>query len=160
EVFDVADELVAVATILTMVQKKQEVFVEMTDEKIQKFLSKLTSDMKPKWGIMTPQHMLEHLEYTYRIASGEIQDFEVATPEKIVEKVHASLYTYDKFPRNTNFPLLEKDKLEALKYPDLETAKQKFQEQREKYLEFLKEHPEAKLKNLVFGELNKYESYL
>ncbi len=34
EVFDTANELVAVATILTMVQKKQEVFVEMTDEKI------------------------------------------------------------------------------------------------------------------------------
>ena len=28
------DELVALATVLTMVQKKQEVFVEMTDDKI------------------------------------------------------------------------------------------------------------------------------
>src|SRR5690606_30965583 len=34
EVFDAEDELVAVATILTMVQKKQETFVEMTEEKI------------------------------------------------------------------------------------------------------------------------------
>src|SRR5690606_10791158 len=135
EVFDVADELVAVATILTMVQKKQEVFVEMTESKIQEYLSKLTSEMKPKWGIMTPQHMLEHLEYTYKIASGEIQDFEVATPEKILEKVHASLYNYEKFPKNTNFPLLEKDKLDKLNHPDLETAKQKFNEQRAKYLE-------------------------
>jgi oxepin-CoA hydrolase/3-oxo-5,6-dehydrosuberyl-CoA semialdehyde dehydrogenase len=33
---------------------------------------------------MTPQHMIEHLEYTYKIASGEIQDFEIATPEKIL----------------------------------------------------------------------------
>jgi oxepin-CoA hydrolase/3-oxo-5,6-dehydrosuberyl-CoA semialdehyde dehydrogenase len=160
EVFDVEDELVAVATILTMVQKKQDVFIEMTDAKIDEYLSKLTSDMKPKWGIMTPQHMLEHLEYTYKIAAGEIQDFDVATPEKILEKVHASLYNYEKFPRNTKFPSLEKDKLADLKHPDLETAKEKFKEQREKYLEFFKEHPESKLKNLVFGELNKYESYL
>lgn len=160
EVFDATDELVAVATILTMVQKKQETFVEMTDAKIQEYLSKLSADMKPNWGIMTPQHMLEHLEYTYKIASGEIQDFEVVTPEKILEKVHASLYNYDKFPKGTKFPLLEKDKLSDLKYPDLETAKQKFNEQREKYVTFYKEHPDAKLKNLVFGELNRYESYL
>ena len=160
EVFDADDELVAVATILTMVQKKQEVFIEMTESEIKKALSKLSADMTPRWGIMTPQHMLEHLEYTYKMASGEIQDFEVATPEKILEKVHASLYNYEKFPRNSRFPRLKKDTLEALKHPDLETAKQKFFEQREKYVDFFKTHPEAKVKNIVFGELNKYESYL
>jgi oxepin-CoA hydrolase/3-oxo-5,6-dehydrosuberyl-CoA semialdehyde dehydrogenase len=160
EVFDAEDELVAVATILTMVQKKQETFVEMTDEKIDDYLSKLTPDMKPKWGIMTPQHMVEHLEYTYRIASGEIQDFEIATPEKILEKVHHSLYNYDKFPLNSKFPLLEKDTLDKLKYDDLETAKEKFLIARVNYKTYFKEHPDAILKNLVFGELNKYESYL
>ncbi|UAB82443.1 phenylacetic acid degradation bifunctional protein PaaZ [Marixanthomonas sp. SCSIO 43207] len=165
EVFDAEpnedqEPLVAIATILTMVQKKQETFVEMTDEKIDECLSKLTADAKPKWGIMTPQHMIEHLEYTYKIASGEIQDFEIATPEEILEKVHASLYNYKKFPQNSQFPMLEKDKLDDLKHPDLETAIEKFKEQREKYIKFFKENPEAKLKNLVFGELNKYESYL
>ncbi|MGS2727681.1 phenylacetic acid degradation bifunctional protein PaaZ [Psychroserpens sp. BH13MA-6] len=160
EIFDADDELVALATVLTMVQKKQETFVEMTDEKIDACLSKLSEDMKPKWGIMTPQHMIEHLEFTYKIAAGEIQDFEVATPEKILEKVHASLYNYEKFPQNTNFPLLEKDTLAELKHPDLTTAIEKFKTQREKYLEFFKEHPDATLKNLVFGELNRYESYL
>ena len=165
EVFDAEpnedqEPLVAIATILTMVQKKQETFVEMTDEKIDECLSKLTADAKPKWGIMTPQHMIEHLEYTYKIASGEIQDFEIATPEEILEKVHASLYNYKKFPQNSQFPMLEKDTLDDLKHPDLETAIEKFKEQREKYIKFFKENPEAKLKNLVFGELNKYESYL
>ena len=143
-----------------MVKKKQEVFVEMTEEKITECLSNLKADVKPKWGIMTPQHMIEHLEYTYKIASGDIQDFEIATPEKILEKVHHSLYNYDKFPLNSQFPQLEKDKLEDLKHPDLETAIEKFKVQRERYIEYFKEHPEAKLKNLVFGELNKYESYL
>ncbi|MCX7552048.1 phenylacetic acid degradation bifunctional protein PaaZ [Xanthomarina sp. F2636L] len=157
---DKDNPLVAVATILTMVQKKQEVFVEMTEEKISECLSKLKENMKPKWGIMTPQHMIEHLEYTYKIASGEIQDFEIATPEKYLEKVHASLYNYEKFPKNSQFPQLEKDTLDDLEHPDLETAIEKFKAQRKKYIEYFKEHPEAKLKNLVFGELNKYESYL
>ncbi|MAK35503.1 MAG: phenylacetic acid degradation bifunctional protein PaaZ [Flavobacteriaceae bacterium] len=152
--------LVCIATILTMVEKRQEVFTEMTTEKIKSCLDKLKEDTKPKWGIMTPQHMIEHLEYTYKIASGEIQDFEVATPEKILDKVRDSLYNFKKFPQNTNFPLLEKDTLDTLKHPDLQTAKQKFLDQRYKYLAFFKENPDSILNNLVFGELNKYEWYL
>ena len=161
EIFDAnTNEKVAFATVLTMVQKKQETFVEMTNQKIDECLSKLSEASEPKWGIMTPQHMVEHLEYTYKIAAGEIQDFEVATPEKILEKVHASLYNYQKFPKNTNFPQLEKDKLAPLHHPNLETAIEKLKEKREKYIVFFKENPDAKLKNLVFGELNRYESYL
>lgn len=160
EVFDTENELVAVATILTMVQKKQEVFVEMTDEKIAECLNKLTENTKPSWGILTPQHLLEHLEQGYRIMSGEIQDFEIATPEKILDKVHNSLYNYDKFPMGTKFPTMKKDQLEDLIHSDFETAKAKFFEAREQYKTFFKENPEAVLKNMVFGEMNKYASYL
>ena len=152
--------LVAVATILTMVQKKQEILVEMTDSKIDECLSNLTENMKPKWGIMTPQHMIEHLEYTYKIAAGEIQDFEISTPERILEKVKNSLWNYDKFPKNSQFPLLDKDTLDVLKHEKLETAISKFKAQRKAYLEYFKEHPDALLSNIVFGELNKYEWYL
>lgn len=154
------DPLVCIATILTMVEKKQEVFTEMTNETIQSCLHKLSEDSKPQWGIMTPQHMLEHLEYTYKIAGGEIQDFEIATPEKYLDITHDSLYNFKKFPQNSKFPSLEKDTLAPLVHADLQTAKDKFLEQRFKYLAFFKENPDAVLKNLVFGELNKYESYL
>lgn len=154
------DPLVCIATILTMVEKKQEVFTEMTTETIKSCLSKLSENSTPKWGIMTPQHMVEHLEYTYKIAAGEIQDFEIATPEKYLDITHDSLYNFKKFPQNSRFPQLEKDTLAPLVHPDLETAKEKFLEQRFKYLAFFQENPEAILKNLVFGELNKYESYL
>lgn len=160
EVFDTNDELVAVATILTMVQKKQEVFVEMTDGKIAECINKLTENTKPSWGILTPQHLLEHLEQGYKIMSGEIQDFEIATPEKILEKVHNSLYNYDKFPKGSAFPTMKKGELEDLIHPDFETAKAKFFEAREAYKTFFKENPEATMKNMVFGELNCYESYL
>lgn len=167
EVFDAesdspedGDELVALATILTMVQKKQETFVEMTEAKIQEALNKLTENAKPKWGIMTPQHMIEHLEFTYKIASGEIQDFEIATHEKILEKVHASLYDYQPFPRNSQFPLLEKDTLAPLQHPDLQTAIEALKISRADYLEYFKENPKATVKNLIFGEMNRYEWYL
>tara|TARA_R110000868_G_scaffold196650_1_gene442660 strand:+ start:37504 stop:40002 length:2499 start_codon:yes stop_codon:yes gene_type:complete len=160
EIFDAEDELVAVATILTMVQKKQETFVEMTDDVIQNCLSKLSINTKTKWGAMSPQEMIEHIEYTYRIASGEIQDFDIATPEKILEKVHATLYNYEKMPREYDFPLALKARIKDLKHTDLVVAKEKMLEVREQYLQYFKDHPEAKLKNVVFGELNRYEWYL
>lgn len=152
--------LVAVATILTMVQKKQETFVEMTESKIHDCLNKLTESSKPKWGTMSSQHMIEHLEYTYRIASGEIQDFEITTPEKILDKVHHTLYNYDKMPREYDFPLAEKSKISEVKHDNLEVAKLQLLEARNEYLEYFKEHPEASLKNAVFGNLNRYEWYL
>jgi len=152
--------LVAIVTVLTMVQKKQTVFTEMTTEKITECLSKLTEDAKPQWGSLSPQQMVEHLEYTYLIASGEIQDFEIATPEKILEKVHATLYNYEKMPREYDFPLREKSNMAQLKYPSLAIAKEKLMEAREGYLHYFKQHPEAKTKNVVFGELNAFEWYL
>jgi oxepin-CoA hydrolase / 3-oxo-5,6-dehydrosuberyl-CoA semialdehyde dehydrogenase len=115
---------------------------------------------QPKWGILKPQHLLEHLEIGYKIMSGQIQDFEIATSEKYLDQVHNSLYNYDKFPMGTNFPTMKKGELEDLIHPDLATAKEKLLEARQAYKTFYKEDSEAILKNMVFGELNKYESYL
>jgi oxepin-CoA hydrolase / 3-oxo-5,6-dehydrosuberyl-CoA semialdehyde dehydrogenase len=160
EVFDAEDELVAIVTVLTMVQKKQTVFAEMTSENIAKYLKKLTEKSKPQWGSLTSQHMIEHLEYTYRIAVGEIQDFEITTPQKILEKVHATLYNYKKMPREYDFPLAEKSEIEKLKHPDLVKAKERMLEARAEYLAYFKENEDARTKNVVFGELNRFEWYL
>ncbi len=165
EVFDAQPDedqepLVAIATILTMVQKKQTVFKEMTSESIPQYLSRLTEASQTQWGTMGPQEMVEHLEYTYRIASGEFQDFEIATPEKYLEKTHATLYNYEKMPRDYNFPLSAEARMKELKHPDLETAKQKMLEAREAYLDFFRRNPEATTKNVVFGPLTKFEWYL
>lgn len=104
--------------------------------------------------------MIEHLEYTYRIALGEIQDFEIATPEKILEKVHATLYNYEKMPREYDFPLKKKSEMDKTRYPDLAMAKEKLLEARDSYIQFFKNNPDARTKNVVFGELNRFEWYL
>ena len=160
EVFDAVDELVAIATILTMVQKKQESLVEMTEDKIQKTLSTLAENTKPKLGTIRPQQMIENLEYTYKISAGEIQDSKIDAAENILEKAHNSLYNYKDFPKNSQLPLLEKDTLMPLQYPDLRTAIENFNKTRVRYLSYFKENIDAKLKSPVFGELNKYEWYL
>lgn len=155
-----ATALVAVATILTMVEKKQTTFVEITDDSLDQCLSKLTQESTPAWGAMTAQQMVEHLEYTYRIASGEIQDFEIATPEKVLEKVAATLWDYNKMPKEYNFPLYEAGIQPALKHENLAFAKAALLKARQEYLDFYKKSPKATTKNVVFGTLNKYEWYL
>ena len=161
EVFDAVEDnpdekLVAVATILTMVQKRQTTFVEITRDLIEEKLNALKEDTKPLWGIMTPQHMLEHLEFTLKIAVEDIQ-IEIATPEEHLEKVHDSLYNYRKMPRQHNMPLLKVGELEDLVHPDFETAKSAFIDSYDKYNAFFKENPGKTTKNVVFGELNYFE---
>ncbi|MEL6848719.1 MAG: phenylacetic acid degradation bifunctional protein PaaZ, partial [Bacteroidota bacterium] len=57
EILDQDGELVAVATILTLVQKKNP-FMEITRENIVDKLNALTEDTSARWGMMTPQHMV------------------------------------------------------------------------------------------------------
>ncbi len=156
EVFDQEDELVAVATILTMVQKKSP-FAVINKDTITDYLHKLTENTKPNWGKMNAQEMIEHLEYSVRVASGEIQDFEIETPEKILEKVHESIYTHTFMPKNYKAPKVLKERLVKLQYENLAEAKVKLIAAYAEFLEFFKENPEVKTKNAVFGELDKFE---
>jgi oxepin-CoA hydrolase / 3-oxo-5,6-dehydrosuberyl-CoA semialdehyde dehydrogenase len=156
EVFDAEDEIVAIATVLTMVQKKSP-FAEINRNTIESYLDKLTEDTKPLWGTMTPQHMLEHLELSVRIASGEIQDFEINTPDKILEKVHDSLYNHRAMPRNFEAPQFFESDIEKLHYENLSVAKQKLLESYDEFTNHFQENPKATTKNVVFGHLNKFE---
>ncbi len=154
EVFDVTDELVAIATILTMVQKKSP-FAAMNRKTIGEYVTKLSVDATPVWGSMTPQSMLEHLEFTLRIAANEIQDFEITTSEDILEKVHDSLYNHRPMPKNHDFPL--QDRISDIQHENLEVAKVKFLEAYEAFESYFEEHPDASTNNVVFGMLNKFE---
>jgi len=151
------EALVAVATILTMVQKKQTSFVEMTEENVDKALSKLTEESKPAWGKMTPQQMVEHLEELYKLSIEENPDFEVVTPEDKIEKVQETLWDYNPMPKNFDLPLYEDGKLPELRYETLEVAKEKMREARKAYQDYFVKYPNAKTKHIVFGELSKFE---
>ncbi len=156
EVFDQEDELVAVATILTMVQKKNP-FAQINRANIENYLYKLTEESKPSWGIMTAQHMVEHIEMQFRMATGEINDFEITTPEEYIEKVIEMLYNHKPMPREHKHPLLKEDTVEELQYGNLVEAKEKMLEAYDQYEAYFKENPEVTTKNTVFGMLSKFE---
>ncbi len=156
EVFDNNDELAAVATILTMVQKKSP-FVQVNHSNIDDYLTKLTVNHKANWGTMTPQHMVEHFEKTLRYSTGEIGDFEIVTPEEHLEKYRETIFNHRAMPQMHKHPLMKQHGLEDLVHPDLETAKQKIKEAFNQYEQYFKENPEMRTKNAVFGMMDKFE---
>ena len=155
EVFDQDGELVAMATILTLVQKKNPL-PKVDKSYIQTALNNLTEDTKPAWGILTPQHMVEHLEWFCQIALGNIKTDQI-TPEEHIPKMQASLYDYRGLPKKFDHPLLRKGKLEDLRYADLDSAKEAFIKGLKEIDAIFKADPTATIPNPVFGDLNEYD---
>ena len=155
EVVNQREEVVCVATILTLVAKKSP-FIELNRRNIQKLLNSLTENTKPNWGEMTAQQMLEHLETTLLYSIGEPEAEKCLTPEEHLEKYQDSLYNHRKMPIEFPAPFLPEDgTLPELKYKNLEQAKEKFLENLQKYQIYYRENPEAEHLHFVFGKLNK-----
>ena len=155
EVVNQREEVVCVATILTLVAKKSP-FIELNRRNIQKLLNGLTENTKPNWGKMTAQQMLEHLETTLLYSIGEPEAEKCFTPEEHLEKYQDSLYNHRKMPKDFPAPFLPEDgTLPVLKYKNLEQAKEKFLENLQKYQIYYRENPEAEHMHFVFGKLNK-----
>ncbi|MFK8102848.1 MAG: phenylacetic acid degradation bifunctional protein PaaZ [Saprospiraceae bacterium] len=153
EVFDQDGELVAMATILTLVQKKCP-FHEVDRSFLENGLAKLTEDSKAQWGKMTPQHMVEHFEYFFRMSTGELPT-EISTPEKYLERTQESLFNYRPMPKGVDHPLLKKGELEDLRFENLAEAKTAMLKAYDEFEAYFKANPTAITPNTVFGNLDK-----
>ena len=155
EVLDQDLELVAFATILTLVQKKSPFFTYSL-QKVGDLLSGLSDNTRPQWGLMSPQHMLEHLEYFNLVALRQVQADMVTPPER-VSKYTESLYNYRKMPRNFQLELFRKGETEDLRFQSLAEAKAAFLSSLQAVEEAFKNNPDFKAYSPTFGELNRYE---
>ena len=68
-------------------------------------LRDLKPSTPPQWGLMTAQHMVEHLAFVLRAANGKLK-VEVITPEEKLPKMKAFLQTDNPLPKNFKLPLL------------------------------------------------------
>ncbi|MFK8005597.1 MAG: phenylacetic acid degradation bifunctional protein PaaZ, partial [Saprospiraceae bacterium] len=155
EIFDQDGELVAMATILTLVQKKSP-FPIITKSYLQEKLNALTESTKPNWGLMTSQHLVEHFEFFMQQALGKIP-CEIKTPEKYLEKTQDSLWNYRPMPKNFDHPVLRKGEVEDLRFGNLEEAKTEFWKTYDELELFFKENPKATVTSNVFGNVTRYE---
>lgn len=155
EIFDQEKELVAFATILTLVQKKSP-FNAYDLEAIERSTLGLTEKSVPNWGIMTAQHVLEHLDYFNRMALGEIKG-KLLTPEDKLDQYLESLYNYRKMPKNFQLSSLRRGETEDLRYSSLEEARLAFLESLHQVDSYMKSNSDHRAFNPTFGDLNYYE---
>lgn len=128
----------------------------MTSSLIDFRLKKLKEDTPAKFGIMTPQHMVEHLTITLKISSGRIKLPEFTVGEKDAKLKQDLLYTELEFPEGVKYPK-DTGKLMELRFPDLETAKQKLNEALAEYQQVSTETPDFKTVHPRFSTLTKEE---
>lgn len=155
EVVNQRDEIVCVATILTLVAK-QSPFIDFKVRNIQKKLNALTENTEKVFGDMTPQLMVEHLEEVLRNGFGNLkpEDFEEIPAEKL-EKLQDWLYTDQKIRPGAKYPLLKDGEIFQNKYKNLDEAKAKLIETLKEFTVYFKENPFAEHYNPRFGNLNK-----
>lgn len=154
EIFDQDHELVATATILTLVEKLNP-FVKLDVEEIENHTVKLKDDAKPAWGIMQAQHMIEHLSFFFEIAIGQ-HEVDIITPEESIERYQESLWNHRSLPKNFDSPYMKKGALNDLRFENLAEAKSDLIKSIENYQSFFKENKGVKTPHAIFGQLDKF----
>ena len=131
-------------------------YCNMDLEKIENRLQDLKSDSPPKFGIMSAQHMVEHLILTIKLSYGRVKIPDFSPNEKQLNAKQALLYTDMEFPEGVRAPGLPAELLE-LRYPDLDTAKEELKKAIVAYQETYAKSPEAKFLHTRFGLLSHKE---
>ncbi len=129
-------------------------FIEPTKEAIATPLDHLTPESEPEWGLMTAQHMVEHLTQSLMNALGEVH-FEQVTPEEKLPKLQQFLFSDQPMPKGHKVPYLPENNLLSLHHPDLETAKKALLEKWEEFERTFSENPDKKTLHPVFGMLDR-----
>lgn len=111
-------------------------------------------DMQPAWGMMSAQHVLEHLLFVMEVATGP-KRYEVLTPTERIERTQAFLMSEKPMPREFKAPFLPQEGLVPLVYPDLDAAKTALKQGLKDFFAYFEENPDAIIPHPIFGMCNK-----
>lgn len=125
----------------------------MNKETLSQRLQGLNQDTVAKFGILTPQHMVEHLILTLKMSAGRIPIPEFVPTEKQLAQKQALLFTDITFPQGVKAPGLP-DTLLDLRFPDLATAKAELIKSWDAYQLLFQENPMKQTPHPRFGLLN------
>jgi len=111
-------------------------------------LNELSSDAKAKWGIMTPQHMLEHLIVTFKMSIGRIQ-LPVISKEEDLPRLKQYLMKDSPMRRNVPSPT-GKNELQPLRFLSLDAAREKLFTEIDAFIDYMEANPDT-LANHPYG---------
>ncbi len=120
-------------------------------------LTALPTDRLPEWGMMTPQHMVEHLAFATTLSNGKMP-MGLAIPEEKVERAKARLLDPAwQMPQLFKAAFMPADSLLPLAFGSMEAAVESLMGQIDDFYEFYAQNPEATPTHPYFGPLNREE---
>ncbi len=122
-------------------------------EEVPHLLDSLQADNQPIWGLMSAQHMLEHVSALLYISLGK-KAFPLMTPPDQLESSRAWLMSHKEFPISFAAPGIPANP-GPLRFASLEEAKEKLLESLAAFFQKYTENPEAEAVHPVFGSINK-----
>ena len=125
--------------------------------KLFEILSKLQADDNPKFGEMTPQHMVEHLAFAVRFSNGKEPQQHHYPADKEQKFKAFVIGTDNDMPIGFKSPVLPTEGLPTLKYSNLTTAIESLKTDLNDFDNYFINQPEEKPINPTMGELNYQE---
>jgi len=124
------------------------VFIELLDN--------LSTNTKPIWGIMSSQHMIEHLIQAVQLSNGKITFNECMNPSEKLSVLKRILMSPRPMPKNFVNTVIGSE-LKPLEYKNLEETIDVLMSELNEIDNFYDSNPEATPTNPTFGPLNKEE---
>jgi oxepin-CoA hydrolase/3-oxo-5,6-dehydrosuberyl-CoA semialdehyde dehydrogenase len=119
-------------------------------------LDNLSNKDKPKWGVMTPQHMVEHLAQAVQSSNGKIVLSEYMPPTEKLPLLKRILLGPRPFPKNFVNTVVGSE-LRPIKNINLADAVMSLKTELDDLESYFKNNPTAKPINPTFGPLNEEE---
>ena len=140
-----------------MSQERIPVMVNINNrEELNTFLNKLTEDTEARWGLMKPQHMIEHLVKTLQHSNGKKEIAQKSTDEEAKQAKAGFIYTDVEMPMGLKSSLAGETP-DPLQYADLDAAKQQLNKELDDFYAYFNEHPTALFIQPRLGKLNHQE---
>ncbi len=121
-------------------------------EEFLKLISSLSPDAKGKWGKMNAQQMVEHMSYSFRLASGRHVEKSFLTPEQ-TQKGYSFVMTDKSFRENTQNPLLSPEP-DTIKNSSMSAAIEGLKAEINYFFEVYDSNKELRIINPFYGNLN------
>jgi oxepin-CoA hydrolase/3-oxo-5,6-dehydrosuberyl-CoA semialdehyde dehydrogenase len=119
-------------------------------------LNNIRGNEQPQWGIMTVQHMLEHLVVPLNFAIGTFR-VPVFMPEEKIPRQRDFLFSVYGLPKNFKAPFLPADRNPPLMTASLEDAKQFLSDTIQRFFDCISSDQFTTETHPVFGPLNSRE---
>ena len=125
-------------------------------EEINHLLKNLKEDTQPKWGLMKPQNMIEHLLITLQYSNGKKQISQRTTEEEGLKAKQAVIYSDVALSKGMKSPLLGEGPA-PFEFATLDEAKNNLNKELDAFELYYEDNPNATCIQPRLGPLNKNE---